>query len=76
VAGAPAQPSAAVSAFVDALERLERLDARTAEVAKLRLVWGLTPREISTAIGASVRTAEREWRFARGWLADELSTTG
>jgi RNA polymerase sigma factor (TIGR02999 family) len=67
------EPTAKIADFVDALERLERLDARSAEVAKLRLIWGLTPAEISQTIGASRRTAEREWRFARSWLADELA---
>lgn len=61
-----------VAALVRALERLETLDARTAEVTKLRLIWGLTVAEIAGVTDLSVRTVEREWRFARRWMAAEL----
>ena len=66
------QPATDIAAFVAALERLEGLDGRSAEIAKLRLVWGLTPTETAESLGTSLRTVEREWRFARNWLADEL----
>jgi len=58
--------------FLDALEQLEKLDARTAEVTKLRLIWGLTVPEISSATGMSVAMVEREWEFARRWLGSKL----
>ena len=61
-----------IAAFVQALERLDGLDARTADVLKLRLLWGLTVREIAETLDVSVRTVEREWRFGRRWLAAEL----
>jgi DNA-directed RNA polymerase specialized sigma24 family protein len=28
--------------------------------------------EIATALGISLSTAEREWRFARAWLAEAI----
>ena len=62
-----------IPVFIEALERLESLAPRTAEVAKLRLVWGLDMPEIADALSLSVRTAEREWRFARQWLGSELT---
>ena len=62
-----------IAAFVQALERLDGLDARTGEVVKLRLIWGLTVAEVAEAMGLSARTVEREWRFGRRWMAAELS---
>ena len=70
------EPSTDIPAFVEALEKLEKLDERTAEVTKLRLLWGLTVPEVSEALGISVSTVEREWRFARRWLAAELTKKG
>jgi RNA polymerase sigma factor (TIGR02999 family) len=62
-----------IAALVQCLERLENLDARTAEVMKLRLIWGLTVAETAEAADLSVRTVEREWRFGRRWMAAELN---
>ena len=68
----PVELSFLVPAFVECLERLRELDARTAEVAQLRLLWGLTMEEIASTIEVSLSTVEREWRFGRGWLASRL----
>jgi len=59
-----------------ALERLEGLDARTAEVVRLRALWGLNALETAEVLEVSVRTVEREWRFGRHWLAAELGGPG
>jgi RNA polymerase sigma factor (TIGR02999 family) len=56
----------------DALERLERLSARPAQVVELRFFAGMTEREIAEVIGASVATVKRDWAFARSWLITEL----
>ena len=37
------------------------------------MIWGLTVRETAEATGLSVSTIEREWRFARRWLAAALT---
>lgn len=55
-----------------ALDELEALDARKAEVVRLRLLWGGTSEEIAKLLEVSVPTVERDWRFARSWLADRL----
>lgn len=65
-------PSADIFSFVQALERLETLDPRSADVTKLRLLWGLTMPEIAEALNVSVSTVEREWRFAQRWFMAEL----
>lgn len=62
-----------IAEFCRAMERLDGLDARTGEVMKLRLMWGLTVAEVAEAMDLSVRTVEREWRFGRRWLAAELN---
>ena len=66
------EESAAVPALVRAMEKLEALDARAADVTKLRFLWGLTVPEIAETLDVSASTVEREWRFARRWLAAEL----
>ena len=65
-----AAPTIDIPALTAALDELEALDARKAEVAKLRLVWGLRVDEIAQVIETSVPTVERDWRFARAWLAE------
>ena len=65
-------PAGDIPAFVRSVEKLEGLDATTADVVKLRVLWGLTNPEIATALDTSLRTVEREWRFARRWLAAEM----
>jgi DNA-directed RNA polymerase specialized sigma24 family protein len=66
------EPSADIPAFVQAVERLEKLDERTAAITKLRVLWGLGIAEIAETLELSVSTVEREWRFARRWLASAL----
>jgi RNA polymerase sigma factor (TIGR02999 family) len=59
-----------IPALTAALDELEQLDSRKAEVAKLRLVWGLQINEIAEVLDVSVPTIERDWRFIRAWLAE------
>jgi RNA polymerase sigma factor (TIGR02999 family) len=59
-----------------ALERLQRLDARKAEIAKLRLLWGYEMSEIADLVEVSLATVERDWRFCRTWLAEALQPSG
>jgi RNA polymerase sigma factor (TIGR02999 family) len=63
----------AASALSEALDRLEALDARKANAFKLRAIWGIQMAEIAEVLDISLATAERDWRFARSWLADELA---
>jgi RNA polymerase sigma factor (TIGR02999 family) len=58
--------------FQRALERLEGLDPRKAEIVKLRLFWGYEMTEIASLVEVSLATVERDWRFARTWLAAAL----
>jgi len=76
-AGEIADPDAGADADVEAvndvLEKLSKLDARKADVVRYRILWGFTNREIGEALGVALATVERDWAFARAWLAKELS---
>ncbi|HEY4119277.1 MAG TPA: ECF-type sigma factor [Byssovorax sp.] len=61
-----------VIALSDAFAKLERDHADQAEVARMKTFLGMTEAEIAEVLGASVRTIERRWRFARAFLAKEL----
>ncbi len=56
----------------EALERLAQLDARKAEVVKMRMFIGLEVSEIATALSLSEKTVQRDWDFAKAWLSREL----
>ena len=72
----PDQPAtvqgADLSALLEALEKLDQTDARNAEVAQLRLLCGLTNKETAQSLGVSLATVERDWRFCRAWLKNEI----
>jgi len=78
---APAPSSSPVSGDVDvealdgALDRLAKLDARKADVVRYRVLWGLTVPQTSDALGIAIATVERDWAFAKTWLAKELSSS-
>jgi RNA polymerase sigma factor (TIGR02999 family) len=65
-------PVADVLALDGALSRLERDAPRKAEVVKLRYFAGLSVEETAAALGVSVPTVERDWRFARAVLLADL----
>ena len=60
-------------ALDEALSRLEQEAPRKAEVVKLRYFAGLSAAETASALGVSLPTVERDWRFARALLRAELS---
>ena len=66
-------PEDEVIALDEALDRLAKVDQRSAEVVQLRFFVGLTQEEVAGELGMSLRTVERLWKFARAWLFRELS---
>ena len=58
----------------EALDALEQLDFRQAQIVELRFFAGLSQEEIAETMAISVRTVQREWRIARAWLLRELET--
>jgi len=63
-----------LEAFSAALDRLADLDARKADVVRYRILWGLTIPEISSTLNVASSTVDRDWLFAKTWLARELQT--
>ena len=59
-------------ALDEALDRLQALDRRQAQVVECRFFGGLTEEETAEAIGIGLRTVKRDWAKARSWLHREL----
>jgi RNA polymerase sigma factor (TIGR02999 family) len=56
----------------EALDRLQRSNARAAEVVKLKYFVGLTLEQAADVLGIAVPTAKRDWAYARAWLYKEI----
>ena len=56
----------------DAIDALALHDARKAELVKQKYFAGLTLEEAAEVLGISVRTAKRDWAYARAWLFNEV----
>ena len=65
-------PDEDLVAVDESLARLEAHDPLAASVVKLRYFAGLSMPETAEALGISLRTAERNWTYARTWLHREL----
>ena len=52
----------------DALEEMEREAPEAAQVVKLRYFAGLTQEQVADSMGISLRSAERQWTWAKAWL--------
>ena len=69
------EPDADVLAVEEAVQRLEASDPRKGEIVNLRYFAGLSNEETARALELSVGTIEREWRFIKAWLREELEET-
>jgi RNA polymerase sigma factor (TIGR02999 family) len=67
------EPEARLLELDAALDRLEELDPRLSRVVECRFFAGLTEEETATSLGISLRTVQRDWKLARGWLQEDLS---
>lgn len=59
-------------ALDEALRELEAADERQGKVVMLRFFAGLTEQETAEALGVSLATVSRDWRFARSFLHARL----
>lgn len=66
---------ARILALDEAIQRLESVDPRAAEVVRLRFFAGLDVDETADAMGLSRRTVLREWAYARARLFRDLGDT-
>ncbi len=61
-----------VLALDDALEGLQQMEPRLAQVIELHYFGGLTYDQIAAAVGTSAATVHRDIRLARAWLLQEI----
>ena len=59
-----------------ALDRLELMDPRKAQLVELRFFLALTMDEAADVLSISLATAERDLKFSRSWLHHELNYAG
>jgi RNA polymerase sigma factor (TIGR02999 family) len=62
----------ALLALNEALEKFSTLDARKAELVKLRYFVGMNFEETAAALDIAVPTAKQWWAYARAWLTVEI----
>ena len=76
---APAPPSTEAATEPDILDVNSALDRfavdypRHARIVELRFFGGLDAPEIAQVLNLSLRTVERDWRFAKAWLQQQVS---
>ena len=61
-----------VKALDEALDELETIDHRQAQIVELRFFGGLTVEEVAEVLAVSPGTVKRDWTFAKAWLQKEL----
>lgn len=64
---------AVLVAVDDALRSLEKIYPRQSRVVELRYHGGLKESEIAEVLKVSIETVQRDWKFARAWLRQELT---
>lgn len=69
-------PSQEILAIDEAIRRLEQEDPRKGQIVNMRYFARMTAAETGEALGISVATVGREWRFIRSWLERELAENG
>jgi len=67
-----AGPGVEFIAVHEALERLNAIDSKKAQIVELRFFGGLSIEETAEVLGLGHATVERDWKMARAWLAREL----
>src|SRR5947207_2531576 len=63
-------------ALDEALTRLAATDPAAARLVELRYFGGLGMPEAAAALGVPLRTAERDWAYARAWLHRTVAGDG
>jgi RNA polymerase sigma factor (sigma-70 family) len=53
---------------------LDAIDERAGRIVELKFFGGMTHEQIAGLLGVSRSTVEEDWRFARAWLGQKLSS--
>ncbi len=70
--GSGAQNEPDILEVEETLEQLDKIDSRKAQIIELSFYGGLTYDEIAEALSISVATVDRDLRFAKAWLYQQL----
>jgi RNA polymerase sigma factor (TIGR02999 family) len=62
----------ALLALDEAVERLGELEPRLVRIVECRFFGGMTEEETAASLGIGLRTVQRDWLRARGWLKADL----
>jgi RNA polymerase sigma factor (TIGR02999 family) len=73
---AAAGPDFDLLALSEALDKLEKTNARMTQLVKLRFFAGLTIEQAAEALGIATSTADSDWAYARSWLRLEMQPLG
>lgn len=57
----------------DALQALEKLAPRQAQIVEMRYFGGLTAEETASVLNISPQSVHRDWGFAKTWLLREMT---
>lgn len=68
----PLEDDAELLLVNEAVESLASVDARKAQLVKLKFFVGLTTEEAAAVLGISTSTANRDWEYTRSWLFAEV----
>lgn len=71
-APAPGMDLIEVEHLAMAFDKLEALSPRKADVVRMRVIWGLDLGQIAESLDVSPSTVDRDWRFSKAWLAEEV----
>ncbi len=66
-------PDLELIALSEAIDKLNTVDPRAAELIKLRFFAGLTRQQAADVLDVSVATADNDWAYAKAWLKVELA---
>lgn len=69
---APSPDNEEILLMNEAIDALAAHDARKAALVKHRYFAGLSMEETADLLGISLRTAKRDWDYARAWLFNEV----
>ena len=76
VGGVPAaetdEPVVDLIALDRAMRQLAKKEPRKARVVEMLYIGGMSTTEVASVLGVTKRTVERDWKYARAWLAREL----
>ncbi|MDP7008910.1 MAG: ECF-type sigma factor [Phycisphaerales bacterium] len=67
------QVNAMIEPLLEAIEKLQKINARAADVVRFRYLLGLTQTVVADLLQITDRTVRADWIWARAWLRRELS---